>query len=45
MREIIKNQLLKCTYANLNNFNPETNTFYIPKYIQFFERISIGFNR
>lgn len=32
MREIIKNQLLKCTYANLNNFNPETNTFYIPKY-------------
>ena len=32
MREIIKKQLLKCTYANLNNFNPETNTFYIPKY-------------
>lgn len=32
MREIIKNQLLKCTYADLNNFNPETNTFYIPKY-------------
>ena len=32
MREIIRNQLLKCTYANLNNFNPETNTFYIPKY-------------
>lgn len=32
MREIIKNQLLKCTYANLNNYDPATNTFYIPKY-------------
>lgn len=32
MREIIKNQLLKCTYASLNNYDPATNTFYIPKY-------------
>ena len=32
MREIIRNQLLKCTYANLKNYNPETNTFYIPRY-------------
>lgn len=32
MREIIKNQLLKCTYANLNNYDPVTNTFFIPKY-------------
>ena len=32
MRELIRNQLLKCTYANLNNYNAETNTFYIPKY-------------
>lgn len=32
MRDIIKKQLQNCSYANLNNFNQETNTFFIPKY-------------
>ena len=32
MRDIIKKQLEKCQFADLNNFDPNTNTFYIPKY-------------
>lgn len=32
MRELIRQQLLNCSYANLNNFDPETCTFRIPKY-------------
>lgn len=32
MRDLIKQQLQNCSYANLNNFDPETCTFHIPKY-------------
>ena len=32
IRPIIKEQLDKCQFANLNNFDPNTNTFIIPKY-------------
>ena len=32
IRPIIKEQLEKCQFANLNNFDPTTNTFIIPKY-------------
>ena len=32
MRELIKQQLQNCSYANLNNFDFETCTFRIPKY-------------
>ena len=32
MRELIKQQLLNCTYANLSNFDPKTQTFIIPRY-------------
>ena len=34
IRPIIKEQLEKCQFANLNNFDPSTNTFYIKKYSQ-----------
>ena len=34
IRPIIKEQLEKCQFANLNNFDPTTNTFVIPKYSQ-----------
>ena len=34
IRPIIKEQLEKCQFANLNNFDPTTNTFLIPKYSQ-----------
>ena len=32
MRDLIRKQLQSCSYANLNNYNPETRTFNIPKY-------------
>ena len=32
IRPIIKEQLDKCQFANLNNYDPATNTFLIPKY-------------
>ena len=32
IRSIIKEQLEKCQFADLNNFDPTTNTFYIKKY-------------
>ena len=32
IRPIIKEQLEKCQFADLNNFDPATNTFYIKKY-------------
>lgn len=32
MRELIKKQLQKCSYADLSNFDPETRTYHIPKY-------------
>ena len=32
IRPIIKEQLEKCQFADLNNFDPTTNTFYIKKY-------------
>lgn len=32
MRELIKRQLQNCNYANLNNYDPATGTFIIPKY-------------
>ena len=32
IRPIIKEQLEKCQFADLNNFDPNTNTFYIKKY-------------
>lgn len=32
MRPIIKEQLEKCQFADLNNFDPSTGTFYIKKY-------------
>jgi hypothetical protein len=32
MNQIVKKQLEKVTYADLSNFNPETNTYYIKKY-------------
>ena len=31
---LIKEQLEKCQFANLNNYDPNTNTFLIPKYSQ-----------
>ncbi len=34
IRPIIKEQLDKCQFANLNNYDPTTNTFLIPKYSQ-----------
>ena len=34
MRDLIKQQLKNCSYANLNYFDPETNTFKIPKYVK-----------
>lgn len=34
MRDLIKQQLQKCSYANLNNFDPETRTFKIPRYVK-----------
>ena len=34
IRPIIKEQLDKCQFANLNNYDPATNTFIIPKYSQ-----------
>ena len=32
MREYVKQQLAKCNYANLNNYDEATNTYIIPKY-------------
>ena len=32
MRDIIKKQLQSCSYADLSNYDPTTNTFLIPKY-------------
>jgi hypothetical protein len=32
MRELIKNQLKQCAYADLSNYNPEVGVFTIPKY-------------
>lgn len=32
IRPIIKEQLDKCQFADLNNYDPSTNTFYIRKY-------------
>ena len=32
MRDLIKQQLENCSFANLTNFDPETQTFLIPKY-------------
>ena len=32
IRPIIKEQLDKCQFANLNNYDQATNTFLIPKY-------------
>ena len=32
IRPIIKEQLEKCQFADLNNFDPKTNTFIIQKY-------------
>jgi hypothetical protein len=32
IRPIIKEQLDKCQFADLNNYDPNTNTFYIRKY-------------
>ena len=32
IRPIIKEQLDKCQFADLNNYDPGTNTFYIRKY-------------
>ena len=34
IRPIIKEQLEKCQFADLNNFDPNTNTFYIKKYFK-----------
>ena len=34
IRPIIKEQLEKCQFANLNNYDPTTNTFLIKKYSQ-----------
>ena len=34
IRHLIKEQLEKCQFANLNSFDPTTNTFLIPKYSQ-----------
>ena len=34
IRPIIKEQLEKCQFANLNNYDPNTNTFIIKKYSQ-----------
>jgi hypothetical protein len=34
MRELIEQQLKNCSYANLNNFDPVTCTFRIPKYVK-----------
>ena len=34
IRPIIKEQLEKCQFANLNNYDPNTNTFMIKKYSQ-----------
>jgi hypothetical protein len=31
---LIKEQLEKCQFADLNNYDPATNTFYIKKYSQ-----------
>ena len=32
MRDLIRQQLQNCSYANLDNFDPETCTFKIPRY-------------
>ena len=32
IRPIIKEQLEKCQFADLNNYDPNTNTFYVKKY-------------
>lgn len=32
IRPLIKEQLEKCQFADLNNFDPNTGTFYIKKY-------------
>jgi hypothetical protein len=32
MRELIKQQLKNCSYADLSHFDPATNTFLIPRY-------------
>jgi hypothetical protein len=32
MRELIKQQLKNCSYADLSHFDPVTNTFLIPRY-------------
>lgn len=32
IRPIVKEQLDKCQFADLNNYDPSTNTFYIRKY-------------
>ena len=32
MRELIRQQLQNCSYADLNHFDPATNTFIIPRY-------------
>ena len=34
IRPIIKEQLEKCQFANLSNYDPNTNTFMIKKYSQ-----------
>ena len=32
IRQIIKNQLEKCQFADLNNYNLQINTFFVKKY-------------
>lgn len=32
IRPIVKEQLERCQFADLNNYNSQTNTFYIKKY-------------
>jgi hypothetical protein len=32
IRKLIQDQLDRCQFANLNNYDPKTNTFYIKKY-------------
>ena len=34
IRHLIKEQLKRCQFANLHNFNATTNTYLIPKYSQ-----------
>ena len=32
MSKIVEQQLKNCYFAKLNNYDPETNTYFIPKY-------------